>query len=65
MKIMFELEIDEARPMGKSSGGNPKWVAQTEFQQGDSTFAVFIDIYKKTKKVEKPETKAVVKAKAA
>ena len=66
MKITFELEIDEQKPTGKSSAGNPKWVAQTEFQHEDSTFAIFIDIYKKVSKTTKVEPKKpVIKAKAS
>ena len=66
MKIMFEVEIDETRPMKRSSGGSPKWSLQTEFKQGEHQYMIYLDIYQKVQqKKAEPKPAAVVKAKAA
>ena len=64
MKIMFEVEIDESKPSGKSSAGNPKWVASTEIEVNGKQYMVYLDIYQKSKQ-PKPENKTAVKVKAA
>ena len=65
MKLNFDLEFDENKPTGKSSGGNPKWVAQTDIDVDGKKFSVYIDVYLKQSKPEPKAAKPAVKIKAS